>query len=348
MELKKLLKGWKALLYESADRERLEKLAQLGDKEAAAELNKHKERLNSKPNLTLMKNIANAFEGSKLIPASTSKYATGTDHKVFVPVLDRGSSKTSVQMMYYVTRDEDTASMYSDGETRDDSAIVGARAILTREDTEKLKGIGEIAAPFQPKGFYMSWSDGRLGMRVADITAENSMSEIKKHLKILKFLLTTPNEEILKMKGGLNEDPDRERLSKLAQLGDEEASSALSRSSYRSGALENELSMDKVTRSFPDFNWQRNNPDPALPGELEDKAYFAGYQKEHGAGELELSIYLDARNTYWYNLSHIELKSASGYGSENYGEEWQHEDLAQGGPFLQWEKMVREIHSETT
>lgn len=42
--MKKLLKEWKAQIYESADRERLKKLSQLGDEEAAAQLERDKLR----------------------------------------------------------------------------------------------------------------------------------------------------------------------------------------------------------------------------------------------------------------------------------------------------------------
>lgn len=44
MQLKKLLKEWKTKLYEAADIERLQKLAQLGDEEAAAELERQNQR----------------------------------------------------------------------------------------------------------------------------------------------------------------------------------------------------------------------------------------------------------------------------------------------------------------
>ena len=51
--MKKLLKEWKALLYESADFERLQKLAQLGDEEAQRELDRLEVRKGIKTQLSL-------------------------------------------------------------------------------------------------------------------------------------------------------------------------------------------------------------------------------------------------------------------------------------------------------
>ena len=59
--MKKLLKEWKKLLYESADRERLAKLAQLGDEEAAAQLNTQDARRSTLSNKEIAKRILDNY-----------------------------------------------------------------------------------------------------------------------------------------------------------------------------------------------------------------------------------------------------------------------------------------------
>ena len=294
MELKKLLKEWKALLYEAVDRERLEKLAQLGDEEARRELDKHN------------------FRTSEVSPEDYVRkmFSQGSGKVKFMPNFgDHNLYKWDY--------------LYNDKIYR--FTIVKGKGYNT----------GDIQTYAKPDGERFTWVPSNFESLKATAADMN-------FYQVADFLFDSFNAEV-----PLKED--RERLQKLSQLGDEEADSRLSRSSYRKGLLKNKLSLERVESSFPEFEWQQESPHPAIPGgDLPDKAHFLGFHKEYQDGELQLNIYLDARNAFWYNLTYMERKNAYNYGSENYGEEWDHEDLAQGGPYLQWEKMESEIYSEIT
>lgn len=104
--MKLLLKEWKRRLYESADIERLEKLAQLGDEEAQAELDKQKERRNERS--TIRRDIHEYVESRSTAHYSAPYFyytfcinaapppGSPTKKKVTVRLPDRGGNKYKI------------------------------------------------------------------------------------------------------------------------------------------------------------------------------------------------------------------------------------------------------------
>lgn len=95
--MKLLLKEWKAQLYQEADRERLAKLAQLGDEDAAAELQRQDSRKGELSPEEIVKRIAANhgaelanYRNAKLVDSNivvTRKPDTGEVFVVKVPLI---------------------------------------------------------------------------------------------------------------------------------------------------------------------------------------------------------------------------------------------------------------------